>query len=90
MMLNGKGLETPIIDSAKLEPGNYYTVGEALLQGHQTPSVRTNNLISINRQLRFLKENSYKLFQEWTGVRNTFVTYVKIVHLMARIRTSFK
>ena len=52
--------------------------------------VRTDNIISTNRQLKIFTRNSYKSFQEWTGVRNTFVKYVKIVHRMAWIKTGLK
>jgi hypothetical protein len=35
MMVKRKEWETPTMDSANIEPGNFYAVYEALLQGHQ-------------------------------------------------------
>jgi hypothetical protein len=37
MMVKRKGWETPTMDSANIEPVNFYDFYEALLQGHHAP-----------------------------------------------------
>jgi hypothetical protein len=55
MMVKVKGWETPTIDSADLEPGNFYAFDEAILQGHQIPSVPTDKIYIHQQAIKIFK-----------------------------------